>query len=235
MLLGLIAFSSVKRSDRRVNDLKIEILDNGGNYFIDKQEVNTLINAEHTDFVLGYTLDNLQLKELEARVEDNAFVKDAQVYLDIKGNLQIKVLQARPLARVMNRYKPDQYIDTEGNILPVNTRHTARVPIVEFKKDQPWTSNIAEVEFGQHLLEMLSFIDQDEFWKAQVAHIIIDKSQELTILPQVTKQEIRFGQPTDFTDKFKKLKIFYKEVLPAKGWNSYEYVNVKFKNQIVCK
>ena len=31
------------------------------------------------------------------------------------------------------------------------------------------------------------------------------------------------------------VKIFYKDILPAKGWNSYETVSVKFKDQIVCE
>ena len=34
--------------------------------------------------------------------------------------------------------------------------------------------------------------------------------------------------------KFKKLELFYKNILPTKGWNYYESVNLKFKNQIVC-
>ena len=31
------------------------------------------------------------------------------------------------------------------------------------------------------------------------------------------------------------IKIFYKKILPYKGWNSYESVSVKFKGQIICK
>ena len=39
----------------------------------------------------------------------------------------------------------------------------------------------------------------------------------------------------DYVDKLKRLKIFYKQILPSKGWNSYEKVSVKYKNQIVCE
>ena len=28
--------------------------------------------------------------------------------------------------------------------------------------------------------------------------------------------------------------LFYKVILPTKGWNYYESVNLKYKNQIVC-
>jgi cell division protein FtsQ len=35
---------------------------------------------------------------------------------------------------------------------------------------------------------------------------------------------IDFGKPVDIEEKFRNLKIFYKEILPTKGWNSYESV-----------
>ena len=54
------------------------------------------------------------------------------------------------------------------------------------------------------------------------------------MIPQITKQKIYFGNTNDMEIKFKKLELFYKNILPTKGWNYYESVNLKFKNQIVC-
>jgi len=51
----------------------------------------------------------------------------------------------------------------------------------------------------------------------------------------MTKQLILFGPMDEIEEKFKKLKLFYKEVLPKKGWNTYSSINLKYKNQIVCK
>ena len=28
--------------------------------------------------------------------------------------------------------------------------------------------------------------------------------------------------------------LFYKNIAPTKGWNTYKTINVKFKNQIIC-
>ena len=61
------------------------------------------------------------------------------------------------------------------------------------------------------------------------------KDGEVELYPQVTKQKIEFGKPKDFEEKFSKLMTFYKEILPSKGWNYYERVNVKFKDQIICE
>ena len=235
LVVVLIAMTSRRHDQRQVNDLIINIDDQQGAFFVDQFEVTALINAENTDYVLGLDLDQLDLRELEARVERNAFVTDAQVYLDITGNLQVHVTQARPLARVLFPDGGSQYIDVSGTLLPLNTRHTARVPIVELEKNMGWTQSVLENEFGTDLLAMLRYVDADPFWKAQIAHIIVDPSGELSIIPQVTRQRVLFGTPTAYVDKLSRLRLFYDEILPAKGWNSYEYVNVKYNNQIVCK
>jgi len=82
---------------------------------------------------------------------------------------------------------------------------------------------------------VLQYIDADPFWKAQIAQIELNENNELTLYPQVSKQVIIFGSPEDYEQKFKKLKVFFKQILPQKGWNKYEKVNIKYNNQIVCE
>lgn len=235
VMMAIIGFTGVKNSSKQVNNVLVEIKDQNGDFFTDRLEILNLINAGNTDYVLGLSVDALNLKELERRVESNAFVKDAQIYKDIKGNLLVKVVQSRPIARVYNPHGPDQYIDADGTILPTNARHTARVPIVEFERSFSWEKSITETEYGVKVLDMLRYIEESDFWRAQIAQLIIEKDGEMTLLPQVTKQEIKFGMPEDLEGKFKKLKVFYKEILPNKGWNTYSLVNLKYENQIVCE
>ncbi|RED92448.1 cell division protein FtsQ/DivIB [Marinoscillum furvescens] len=235
VMLAIIGFTGVKSSSRPVNDVLVTIEDQDGDFFTDQLEVLNLLNDESTDYVLGLAIDDLDLKELERRVERNPFIKDAQVYRDIKGNLMVKVQQVRPIARVFSPSGPDQYISVDGELLPTTARHTARVPIIELERSFSWEQNITETEYGQELLNTLKYIDGDKFWKAQIAHIVIARDGELTFLPQVTKQEVKFGMPEKLEKKFRKLKVFYKEILPNKGWNTYSMVNLKFENQIVCE
>ncbi|MEQ8474522.1 MAG: cell division protein FtsQ [Marinoscillum sp.] len=235
LMVVIIGFTGVKNTGKQVNDVIVEIHDQNGDFFTDQTEILNLINAENTDYVLGLSVKELNLKELERRVEANAFVKDAQIYRDIKGNLLVQVEQARPIARIYNPHGPDQYIDMDGTILPTNSRHTARVPIVEFERSFSWQRSLTETDYGMEILALLNYIEKDEFWRAQIAQLVIEKDGELTLLPQVTKQEIKFGMPENLDTKFRKLKVFYKEILPNKGWNTYSLVNLKFENQIVCE
>jgi len=84
-------------------------------------------------------------------------------------------------------------------------------------------------------MKFLIFINNNDMWRAQIAQLSVSEDDELTLWPQVTKQLILFGHADEIDEKFKKLKLFYTEVLPKKGWNTYSYVNLKYKNQIVCK
>ena len=92
-----------------------------------------------------------------------------------------------------------------------------------------------ESSYEEQVFNLLNINEKDEFWKAQVAGRKLKNDREFELFPQVTKQRVEFGLPVDIDRKFSKLMTFYKEILPKKGWNSYERVNLKFENQIICE
>jgi cell division protein FtsQ len=63
-------------------------------------------------------------------------------------------------------------------------------------------------------------------------------SGDFVLVPQVGSHTIIFGSARsdeEVKEKMDKLKVFYQEGLPFEGWNKYETINLKFRNQIVCK
>ncbi|MEM6642042.1 MAG: cell division protein [Bacteroidota bacterium] len=235
VLALLIGIMSQRHQDRKIDGLNIDVKEQEGVYFTDDLEVTALMIEDDPSEIFGAPMRELNPKELEHRVETNPFVKEAQVFRDLKGQLKVEVEQSKPLARVFTNGKSDLYIDTDGRILPVNAKYTARVPLLETDFEFGWNENLQESAYGTKILDLLSFIDKDDFWRAQIAHLLIKKDGEIVLLPQVTKQMIEFGKPENFQEKFSKLMTFYKEILPKKGWNHYERVNLKFKDQIICE
>jgi len=45
---------------------------------------------------------------------------------------------------------------------------------------------------------------------------------------------VNIGNADGFDNKFAKLKLFYSEVLPKRGWNTYDTISVKWNHQIVA-
>jgi len=82
---------------------------------------------------------------------------------------------------------------------------------------------------------MIEFINEDPFWRAQVAQLDMNSQGEITIYPQVTGQVVEFGKAEDFERKFLKLMVFYKEILPQKGWTKYERVNLTYDGQVIAQ
>ena len=96
-------------------------------------------------------------------------------------------------------------------------------------------SDLTESPHGVRILKLLKYIDNDPFWKAQISGLEINLNGDILFHPQVTKQIVAFGKAENIEAKFKKLDIFYREILPQKGWNHYRTVNLKYHNQIVCE
>jgi cell division protein FtsQ len=171
------------------------------------------------------------------RIKSHKFVREAQVYRDLAGNLNIKIKQNRPIARIVHdNSEEDVYIDDEGNILPLSERFTARViPITRSLFRPAQNKSFYQDSLGQAYLDLLKFVEKDAFWKAQLAEMQIDAKGKVIFMPQVGTQAIEFGKPEGVEQKFKKLLVFYKKVLPAMGWDRYKRVNLEFSDQIICE
>ncbi|AKD05254.1 hypothetical protein POKO110462_14465 [Pontibacter korlensis] len=232
---ALAGFASSKQNEKICEKVTIKIDNEYNNYFIGDKEVRGLLTREGERKLEGLSNENIDLKNLEKRIESHKFVRDAEVFKGLDGNIQVFVKQNRPIARII-RSDQDVYIDAEGNILPLSDRYTARViPITKSALIQPTDKGFFKDSLGQSYLSLLQFIEKDEFWKAQLAQMHIDGKGKVSFLPQVGEHTIEFGKPVKVEEKFKKLAILYKQVLPTMGWERYKRVNVEYEDQIICE
>jgi cell division protein FtsQ len=232
----LIAVSERKQGTIAVKDIVIKIENIEGNQFIDEADVADLMQLGEEN-LKGASLERLNMKELEKRIRMNRFVKDAQLYSDLKGNLVVKAKLRRPIARLVRNDGPDGYIAEDGTVMPVSDKFTTRVVLISGSYIRGLLSldNLNKTEETKSLMTMLEMIREDEFWRAQVAQLDIDSKGRINILPQVGGQTIEFGVAENLETKFKKMKIFYKEILPQKGWNTYKRVNLEYEGQIIAE
>ncbi len=234
-VLGAIGFAERSDSGDYCAAIVVEIRNQHENYFIDEQDVIKLITDNSQKIVQGAPFSELNLKEMETRLKEEYFIGEAEIYKDLKGNLLANVELQRPMARIIRNDGPHAYVAEDGSILPVTEKFTARTMLISGDVTGLLKAPLWESPEGEQLYTMLKFIYNDPFWKAQIAQIEIGKDMDLILYPQVTRQFIEFGQPEDLEAKFRKLRIFYEEILPARGWNSYERVNVKYQDQIIAE
>jgi cell division protein FtsQ len=236
LLGGLAVFAGVRQAKRPVGQVIITISNEFNNYFISEWEVSTLLTRGGQERLEGSTPDELDLPALEARLKAHSFVKDAQVYRDLAGNLHADVRQNRPIARLVHAdTRQDCYLDADGHKLPLSSLFTARVVPVSRLGGQPLKAGYFQDSTGQRYLELLRYIDEHPFWRSQVAEVFIGANGKVFFTQQIGDQQIEFGFPENISEKFAKLMVFYRQIPPALGWDTYHRVNVEFKDQIICE
>lgn len=236
VVFGLIAFAERMKGDVAVGDIQIKIENLHENHFLAEEDIIDLMDLDQEN-LKGASLDKVNFKAIEGKIKSDPYIKDAQLYSDLKGNLIVKVALRRPIARIVRNDGPDGYIADDGTIMPVSENFTSRVVLLSgsFVKVLLRQQNMNQSEEGNQLMVMLAVINEDEFWKAQITELDIDGKAKVTFFPQVGDERIEFGKPENLEVKFKKLKIFYKEIVPRVGWNKYNRVNLEYEGQIVAE
>lgn len=237
-LLSLIAFTEIRHGQKRVRAVVVRLSQVDGHQFLTKRDVSGYLTNEGADPVIGKAYTELDFRRLEARLRQHGLVQACQVSRDLSGNLLVTIEQPRPVARLLAsgdgvRSVKGQYVSEKGLFFPISMNYSARVPILTggyFAVNRSLAS-----ARNQPLLKLLNHIQDDPFWRAQITELSVDEQGDVTMWPQLGNHRIEFGPPVDLEAKFKKLKLFYTDVLPAKGWDRYSRVSVQYRNQIVCE
>lgn len=234
-LFGFIAFTEHRAEGLVYSGLEVKIESVSDVYFVDEKEVTDLLTNAFPGLLGNTTRKKVSINAMEKKVEAHPFVKKAEVFKDLKGTIMVKVKQHVPMARIVRALAADAYISTSGEILPTSSNYTTRVLILEGSKAEELLqlSNLSAKDSA--LLELIRFINSDPFWMAQISNLKLLPNGDINMYQQVGKQVIEFGKPEDIELKFRKIKTYYKKILPEKGWNTYDRVNVKYKDQIICE
>lgn len=198
--------------------------------FVPKDKIVSILDNYFTKESL-----NINFNDLEKKIKSNPHIKKVTLYKDLTGNLNVIINQFQPIARIVHENKSIKYFDIDGEIFPTSLGYSHRVLLIFLtSKINFLNNNLNNTEFGVDLLNMVKYIESDKFLSKIVSEIEVDNYKNIIIRPQISKQKIIFGYPDDLVNKFRKIKIFYEDIAPAKGWNTYNSVNVKYRNQIIC-
>lgn len=234
-LFAFIAFTEHKTESRKIAGLEVYVEGVSDVYFVEEKEVDRLLRNAFPELDKLSNISELSINKMEKKVEAHPLVKKAEVYQDLKGTIMVKVEQHIPMARIVRPLAADGYISTTGKILPTSPNYTSRVLILEGSRAQALLQETDLTTNEAKLLELIQYVYQDPFWTAQISSVELLKNGEVNLYQQVGRQVIEFGKPENIPLKFRKIKTFYKKILPEKGWNTYSRVNIKYKDQIICE
>ncbi len=243
----IVLLSFVKREHNRLACANVEVnIDNvEDNEFVTRADIMKMA-LENRDKLEGQTLQSIDVNKLEKIFNTHPAISNAEVFENIAGDITINITQKRPIARIINESGESFYLDSEGKLMLWSRNYTARVPVITGEIYETFAKNnlldFSAEDINDSLLKknklyglycLAKYIDSDEFWKAQIQQITV--GQDIELIPTLGKHKIVFGNTQNIDEKFKKLMIFYTHGLSKVGWNTYSVINLKFKNNVVCK
>ncbi|MCF8276346.1 MAG: hypothetical protein K9J17_06370 [Flavobacteriales bacterium] len=239
-----LAFSARESDKIPCSNIRIEVDNNSGNFFVTNDDVLEMIWSKG-DSLVGRPITSIPIAVYERHIAANPSVKRAEVYTKHNGVFAVKVYQREPIIRVMTADGESFYLDKEGSVMPTSENYTARVPVangfIMEKQYDMQRYNVAEMSDSlkkrsclDELFELATFIRKDAFWKAQIQQIRVEPNGELTLIPTVGDHHILLGRTDMMEQKFNKLLLFYRKGLNKTGWDQYSHINLKYKDQVIC-
>jgi cell division protein FtsQ len=221
---------------RAIQPEVVPLADNAN--LVEAEELLALLSSSFTKPMDQLTLADIDIERVEEILESQAFVGDAEAYVDAALTLHIRAEQRVPLLRVMADNGQNYYLDLEGVRLPLSENHTVRVPVVT-GNIVPWSDDYRDQTDHplSQLMDLGHYLRQDPFLTALIEQIHITEEGELVLAPKVGDQVIRLGRYGEniTRERLHRLKIFYREGLPYEGWQKYRSFDLRYTDQVIAK
>ncbi len=242
-LAGYFYFATMlynkKDSAQKCSRISITLLDSLENRFVSEQEVLDIING-FCGTLVGKNRDTVNIAVIEKLLDQRSAIKKSQVCITRDGELKIDITQRRPVLRIQTQ-NGGFYVDETKYIFPLVETFASYVPIVSgnipLELDQSYRGTIKNdnKDWLTRIMELGKYIDNHPFWNAQIEQIYINENNDIQLATRVGDTKIIFGDTKDYVEKFDKLYTFYKNIIPNEGWDKYSTINLKYKDQIICK
>lgn len=205
--------------------LKIKINDPDSTGFVKESDVVAILSPKYA------VLDTMRRKdintlEIEQLLNSNNRVEKASCHILNNGTLLIDIDPIKPVARIFDN-EGSVYVNAAGKRIASNPSYLVDVPVVT-------VNGIADTEMISHFLPLLTAIKSDPKYDALVSSLHIDSRGDIIIIPNVVGHVINFGDETRIQNKFARLQVFYRDVMPVRGWTAYDTISVKWDGRIVA-
>lgn len=239
LVLAVTSFNNPDVIETKCVKVGINISDSNNAGFLSAAEIKTILEQKGL-YPLHRQMKDVNPRKIEETLKKSPFVNTAECYKTKEGEVQISITQRMPIVRIKGANGNDYYLDDQGGILP-NSHYTSDLVIA--------TGNINNW-FAKHYITPLSkAIMGSELWSNQIEQINVLSDRGVELVPRMGEHVVYIGrlpqkgqypvsekEVISFVNKkLERLEKFYRYGLSCAGWNMYDYINIEFDNQIICK
>lgn len=225
------AYAGFTRLGNRVVEVVVDVQPTPtGSFLIETSDVLKRLDAGPQGALIGQSIDKLELAALEEFLRKDPYIENADLYTAFDGKINVFVTQCQPILRVHHRTGDDYYIGPNGEVLPLSKRDFARVPLLT--GDVPSFEEAIGDSLGIDAFLVAKAIHEDELLSALIEQIDYRRG-EYYLVPKLGAADITLGSLEDLDYKLHKFKAYIKGVLPEKGWDAYENIDLRYSNQVI--
>lgn len=175
--------------------------------------------------IVGTPLHELNTVDIERFLSKYNNFESVNCMVTSRGKLVVRIVPLIPVMRVFygdNSY----YINKEGKHIMSNAEFYSDVPIVTGRFNRKFPP--------RDLLPLVNYIESDPVLKELVSMVEAPDPSNLILVPRIRGHVINFGDTTRLDEKKHALELFYRQVMPYKGWAEYDTISVKYRGQVVA-
>ncbi len=225
----VLGFVSEEGNEVLCNRIDIVISDTLQNRFVTASDIRTLFQSRGLE-LQGYPIGEINIRDIESILEDDAYIRDAEVSTDITGKMEVRIEQRIPLVRIMPKGSGGYYLDTEGQRMPLSDHFTPHIMLL--------SGYLGDAESGTGELEEIhrfcTYVSGHPLWSEQIVQIYRNRKGEYELIPRVGAHQILLGSLDGWETKLRNLEMLYTQAFPIYGWNNYGVINLKYTNQVIC-
>ncbi len=243
-LVGIGIYVSRKYHEMPCKGVSVEI--DNTYAFVSKDIVMKML--DDGGMVLDSTVrfSEINYANIEKFIDENVYVEETQAYGDLWGNVFIKIRQRDPVIRVMTEDTASFYLDRNMKVMPICDYFSADVMVLSGhlrsscfyasdSVDNYMVNNDKNSLNIDDICAFVNYLQSDELWRNQITQIYVNAANELELVPRVGNHIILLGGLDDYENKMNKLEAMYSKGFEITDWNAYSLINLKFKDQVICK
>lgn len=229
VLLGYVAFAFAfvheENASRVCRGIDLRIIGNSLPDSVLRQGVSSQL-ARYGRKLKGEPLGKIDLKRLEDYLGNFSNFESVECSFNPDSRLRITIVPIKAEVRVFTDKGKSFYINRYGKRIDADAEFYIDVPVLLVPEKQEAAIPSA--------MSLIRYAGADPELSPLIAAYKIDGPNDLLIIPRLQGHVINFGDSARLDEKKAAILAAYRNILPAKGWNTYDTISVKFKNQVVA-
>lgn len=190
-----------------------------------RQGVNSRL-SQFDGKIKGSRLKDIDLQRIEDYLGRFSQFETVDCSFDPDGRVRISVVPIKPEMRVFEPGGKSYYVNRSGKRFEADAEFFVDVPVLILSRD----AGVGP----EYALPVVRYVSQDAELNSLVAAFKLDGDHDLLLMPRIHGHLVNFGDTMRLAEKKAALLTAYRKILPAKGWNTYDTISVKFRNLVVA-